>query len=96
MTEPVDITPPPPARKYDLADYLFQFIVITAGVLIALLLNSLVEWNNNRALVDQAVAVEQGGAQDHLAMADRHAVKGMAEVVDLDAQQGKADRGILA
>ena len=54
MTQPVDTTPAPPPKKYDLADYLFQFIVITAGVLIALLLNSLVEWNNNRALVEQA------------------------------------------
>jgi hypothetical protein len=55
MTEPLDV-PPPPARKYDLSDYLFQFIVITAGVLIALLLNGLVEWNDNRELVDQARA----------------------------------------
>ena len=55
MTEPIDVTPPPPAiKKYDLADYLFQFITITAGVLIALLLNGLVEWNNNRSLVEQA------------------------------------------
>lgn len=56
MTEPVDVAPPPPARKYDLADYLFQFIVITAGVLIALLLNGLVQWNDNRSLVAQARA----------------------------------------
>jgi hypothetical protein len=56
VTEPVDVTPPPPAKKYDLGDYLFQFIVITAGVLIALLLNGLVEWNNNRELVAQARA----------------------------------------
>lgn len=54
MTEPVDITPPPPVKKYSFADYLFQFITVTAGVLIALLINGLVEWNNNRQLVDQA------------------------------------------
>ena len=54
VTEPVDVTPPPPAKKYDLGDYLFQFIVITAGVLIALLLNGLVQWNDDRALVVQA------------------------------------------
>ena len=42
MTEPVDITPPPPAKKYSFADYLFQFVTITAGVLIALLINGLV------------------------------------------------------
>ena len=54
VTEPIDVTPPPLARKYDLGDYLFQFIVITAGVLIALLLNGLVQWNDDRALVVQA------------------------------------------
>ena len=54
MTEPVDVTPPPSAKKYSFADYLFQFITITAGVLIALLINGLVEWNNNRSLVVQA------------------------------------------
>ena len=58
MTEPVDITPPPPlpAKKYSFADYLFQFITITAGVLIALLINGLVELNTNRQLVAQARA----------------------------------------
>src|SRR5215213_6463960 len=42
--------------KYSLADYVFQFITITAGVLIALLINGLVEWNDNRELVAQARA----------------------------------------
>jgi hypothetical protein len=55
MTGPVDITPPPPAaKKYTFADYLFQFVTITAGVLIALLINGLVQWNDNRSLVAQA------------------------------------------
>lgn len=40
--------------KYTFVDYLFQFITITVGVLIALLINGLVEWNNNRQLVEQA------------------------------------------
>ena len=56
MTEPVDVTPPPAAKKYSLADYLFQFITITAGVLIALLINGVVELNNNRRLVADARA----------------------------------------
>jgi hypothetical protein len=53
-------TPPPPpepspaAKKYVFSDYLFQFITITAGVLIALLINGLVEWNGNRTLVREA------------------------------------------
>jgi hypothetical protein len=41
-------------NKYTASDYFFSFITITAGVLIALLINGLVEWNNNRALVAQA------------------------------------------
>ena len=41
-------------NKYTANDYFFQFVTITAGVLIALLINGLVEWNNHRALVAQA------------------------------------------
>ena len=41
-------------KKYSFVDYVFQFITITAGVLIALLINGLVEWNNNRQLVEEA------------------------------------------
>jgi hypothetical protein len=44
------------AKKYSLTDYTFQFITITAGVLIALLINGLVEWNANRNLVRDARA----------------------------------------
>lgn len=54
MTDPVDITPPPPVKKYSFSDYLFQFVTITTGVLIALLINGLVQWTDNRALVAQA------------------------------------------
>ena len=55
MNEPID-TPPVvvKVKKYALVDYVFQFITITAGVLIALLINGLVEWNHNRELVAQA------------------------------------------
>ena len=42
------------AKKYGLSDYLFQFITITAGVLIALLVNGFVELRDTRALVRQA------------------------------------------
>ena len=60
----MDTAPPPEptrasdaaARKYALTDYTFQFITITAGVLIALLINGLVEWNANRNLVRDARA----------------------------------------
>ena len=55
MTEPTD-APPPAAAKYAVVDYVFSFITITAGVLIALLINGLVEWNANRELVAEARA----------------------------------------
>jgi hypothetical protein len=38
-------------KKYTLADYAFQFITVTAGVLIALFIDGLVETNHNRELV---------------------------------------------
>ena len=41
-------------KKYNFADYAFQFITVTAGVLIALLIDGLVDWNNNRELVATA------------------------------------------
>ena len=41
-------------KRYTFADYVFQFITITAGVLIALLVNQVVEVRNNQDLVRQA------------------------------------------
>lgn len=43
-------------KKYSFADYAFQFITVTAGVLIALLIDGLVDWNHNRELVAAAHA----------------------------------------
>ena len=43
-------------KKYVFADYVFQFITVTAGVLIALFIDGLAERNNNRELVDSARA----------------------------------------
>ena len=43
-------------KKYTVADYAFQFITVTAGVLIALFIDGLVDWNNNRELVAAAHA----------------------------------------
>jgi hypothetical protein len=57
MTEPTDVPPPPAAAaKYTAVDYVFSFITITAGVLIALLINGLVQWNDDRQLVAEARA----------------------------------------
>ena len=41
-------------NKYTASDYFFQFVIITVGVLIALLINGLVEWNRDRELVAEA------------------------------------------
>lgn len=41
-------------NKYTSSDYFFQFVTITVGVLIALLINGLVEWNRDRELVADA------------------------------------------
>jgi hypothetical protein len=43
-------------NKYTFSDYTFQFITVTVGVLIALLINGVVEWNNDRQLVLEARA----------------------------------------
>ena len=44
-------------KKYTLADYVFQFITVTAGVLIALLIDGLAETRSNRELVESARAM---------------------------------------
>jgi hypothetical protein len=70
MTE--QIAPPtPPTAKYTLTDYIFQFVTVTAGVLIALLLNGLVEWNDNRELVAQARATISRELSDNKADLER-------------------------
>jgi hypothetical protein len=44
-------------KKYSAADYAFQLITVTAGVLIALFIDSLAETRNNRDLVESARAM---------------------------------------
>ena len=63
MSEPTEPVPStlaaadrPAGQKYTAADYFFQFVTVTAGVLIALLINGLVEWQSNRNLVAEARA----------------------------------------
>lgn len=43
-------------KKYSFADYGFQFITVTAGVLIALLIDGFADWNAKRELVANARA----------------------------------------
>lgn len=51
--------------KYTAPDYLFQLITVTAGVLIALLIDGLMDWNNNRLLVAEARATIQREIADN-------------------------------
>lgn len=51
--------------KYGAADYVFQFITVTAGVLIALMIDGLVDWKNNRDLVVEARATIQREIADN-------------------------------
>ena len=54
------------AAKYSTPDYAFQFITVTAGVLIALMIDGLVDWNNNRHLVAEAHAAIRREIADNL------------------------------
>ena len=53
-------------KKYTFADYAFQFITVTAGVLIALFIDGLVERNHNRELVAAAHATIVREVADNL------------------------------
>jgi hypothetical protein len=52
--------------KYSAADYGFQLVTVTAGVLIALMIDGLVDWNNNRDLVAEAHAALRREISDNL------------------------------
>ena len=54
------------ASKYSAADYTFQFITVTVGMFIALLINGMVEWKNNRDLVAEAHAAIRREVSDNL------------------------------
>jgi hypothetical protein len=53
-------------KKYNFADYAFQFITVTAGVLIALFIDGLADWNNTRQLVAEARATIAREVGDNL------------------------------
>jgi hypothetical protein len=53
-------------------DFLLQLVTITAGVLIALLLEGMVGWNNNRVLVNEARATLRREISDNKNALDRH------------------------
>ncbi len=51
--------------KYAFADYAFQFITVTAGVLIALFINELMVWKQNNDLVAEARVMIQREIADN-------------------------------
>ena len=59
-------------------DFLLQLLTITAGVLIALLLEGLVGWNQNRVLVNEAKATIRREIADNREALDKH-LKGVEE-----------------
>lgn len=87
MSEPIE-TPPVvvKVKKYALVDYVFQFITITAGVLIALLINGLVEWNHNRELVAQARVMIAREVADNLK--ELEGLPGVIEKSQADVENG--------
>jgi hypothetical protein len=54
------------AAKYTAPDYAFQFVTVTAGVLIALFIDGLADWKSNRDLVADARAAIRREVTDNL------------------------------
>jgi hypothetical protein len=69
-------------KKYTLADYVFQFITVTAGVLIALIIDGLVERVDNRELVASAHAAIAREVGDNL-----KELEGLAQSIDASNAQ---------
>lgn len=71
---------PPHASIHSVKDFFIQLLTITAGVLIALSLEGVLEWNHHRSLVRQAkatiareIADNKRALDDHLARSDERA-----------------------
>jgi hypothetical protein len=63
--------------KYSFKDYLFQLVTITAGVLIALGVDAVVEWRAHQSLVEEARAMIAREMEDNRkALADEQARSG--------------------
>jgi hypothetical protein len=74
--------------KHSWREFLFQLLTITAGVLIALSIEALLEWNNHRALVREAKATLAREITDNKTALDRHiaAAPGMMKNRDTSLQ----------
>jgi hypothetical protein len=85
--DPESVAPNFSSAKYTASDYIFQFVTITAGVLIALLVNGLVEARNNRNLVRDARATIAREIADNRADLDK-------TLAGYDADAGALDQAI--
>ena len=68
---PVEIHPPH-APAHTVKDFLIQLLTITAGVLIALSIEGLTEWNHHRLLVREATETIAREIADNKSALDRH------------------------
>ena len=67
---PADVHPSLPTR-HTLKEFVFQLVTITAGVLIALAIDGVVEWKQNRDLVREATATITREITDNRAALER-------------------------
>jgi hypothetical protein len=72
------------SSRHTLGEYVFQLITITAGVLIALAIDGLVEWKHNRDLVREATATITREITDNRAALERH-------LSEADARENETD-----
>jgi len=78
-------------KKYNVADYAFQFITVTAGVLIALFIDGLSDWNSNRQLVAEAKATIAREVADNLTELSGLSKSVAATNAEIDNAQRLAD-----
>jgi hypothetical protein len=75
---------PPHAPIHSIRDFLIQLLTITAGVLIALSLEGLLEWNHHRLLVREARATMTREITENKSALDRHLAGGNERAKDVD------------
>jgi hypothetical protein len=76
----------PPARVlgHTVKEFLFQLVTITAGVLIALAIDGVVDWKHNRDLVREATATISREVTDNKAALERHLADADTREKDVD------------
>ena len=80
---PADVHRSLPTR-HTLKEFVFQLVTITAGVLIALAIDGVVEWKQNRDLVREATATITREITDNRAALERHLAEADTREKDTD------------